>query len=232
MHTSAYKLFDHFKDQFDPGHLFVEIGSDRGGGSTQYLASLARTTGNDFITVDTDPILFGQNIQSVVMTGEKFVTDKLPSMGKLVNLVYLDNFDWTQSPVSVRRGDASADMYNLIKEYASTKGVELNNVNSSLAHLRQIKGLLPYMHEECVVLFENTTFNHITDSFVGKGGAAAYALMLEGFSVISASYKETYLLMGRNVAAPGLPNLNLDKLNRIHPDPKVRSDSVLYSNIS
>lgn len=39
-------------DQIDSGSIFVEIGSDRGEGSTKYFANLAMTLGCPFITVD------------------------------------------------------------------------------------------------------------------------------------------------------------------------------------
>ena len=41
MANHAYKLFDDVVGQLETGHLFVEIGSDRGGGSTQHLSNLA-----------------------------------------------------------------------------------------------------------------------------------------------------------------------------------------------
>jgi hypothetical protein len=49
--AAAYRLLDDFVDDLDHGNM-IEIGSDRGEGSTRWLAEFAAKTGRDFFTVD------------------------------------------------------------------------------------------------------------------------------------------------------------------------------------
>ena len=229
MQNAPYQLFDQLKDQIEPGSLFVEIGSDRGGGSTYYLQNLARQTKNDFITVDIDPVYLGSSIKSVKMAGEDWVQDQLPTIGSKVRLVFMDGFDWTTQPTAVRNGTASPDTYNLISDYEK-KNLQLNNVNSAMAHILQVIGLLPNMEDKCAIMFCDTWFNYTLDTFEGKGAGAVYMLLAEGYNVLSASYQLNYIMMGRGMNSPaGYPNLDMSKLNKIYSGPKKRPDEILYS---
>jgi hypothetical protein len=49
--AAAYRLLDDFADDLDPGNM-IEIGSDRGEGSTRWLAEFAARQGKKFYTVD------------------------------------------------------------------------------------------------------------------------------------------------------------------------------------
>lgn len=49
--AEAYRLLEELADDLDAGS-FVEIGSDRGEGSTAWLNSFAAATGRDFFSVD------------------------------------------------------------------------------------------------------------------------------------------------------------------------------------
>ena len=195
------------------------------------LVILPRTSGNEFTTVDVDPVFLGAGITAHQMSGEAFVKNKLPTLGKSVNLVYLDSVDWTKQPMLIRRGTGLAGEYNLISEYETRHNFDLNNVSCSVSHLKQVLGLLPFMDDKCVIMLEQTWFNATQDVFVGKGGSAVYLLLAEGFTVLSASWKEGYVLLGRNVSAPGLPTLNLDRLNKIQSNLAVRNDIALYDNV-
>jgi len=231
MLNSPYKLFDQLKDQLEPGRLFVEIGSERGGGSTYYFSNLSRQTLNDFVTVDIDPVYLGPNIQAVTMSGEEWVTTNLPEMGKKISLVFLDGFDWVAQPMQLRSGTVSPDVYNAVDEYAK-KGLVLNNINCAVAHMKQINGMLPYMDDKCVVMFCDTWFNYTLDAFEGKGAGAVYLLLTEGFEIISSSYKSNYVMLARNMRpnAP-MPNLNQARLAVKYEGPKQRPDALLYDNV-
>jgi hypothetical protein len=229
MSDMPFKLFEKIKNQIEPNSLFVEIGSDRGSGSTYYLQQLADETRNSFVTVDVDSILLNPKIRSVTTSGESWVVNELPKEGKKVGLVFLDNFDWLTSPIAVRQGTAGPETYNLISEYKN-KHMELNNINSTVAHTKQILGLLPYMHTKCAVLLGDTKFNIASDSFSGKGSAAVYILLSEGFSILSASYKSNYILMGRGMREESLPNIDQSALSKIYTGEQKRADTIVYFN--
>lgn len=228
MSTTAYTLFDQIKSQLSSGDLFVEIGSERGGGSSLYFQNLANETRNDFITVDIDPIYFGPKIKTATMSGELFVKNRLPELNKQISIAFLDGFDWTYQPVTVRNGSASSDVFNKIDEY-SKRNTTLNNVNSGVSHMTVISGMLPFMAEKCAVMFADTWFNHTTDTFCGKGVGAIYLLLAEGFHLLSNSYKSNYVLLGRNIQhRTVLPVLNLDRLSQKYDGLIKRADALLY----
>jgi hypothetical protein len=230
MQNPPFQLFDQIIGQLGTGCLFVEIGSDRGSGSSYHMANLARTTGNDFITIDIDPVYLGSQVKTATMTGEAWTKNVLPTLGVKVSIGLLDGFDWTFYPTSVRAGVAGPDVYNLITEYAS-RGYVLNNINSAMAHTQQVLNMLPFLNETCAIMFCDTWFNYALDTFEGKGAGAAYLLMAEGFNVVSASPDTKYVLMGRNVRGDGMPTLNFDRLNQVYTGPAKRADTIMYDNI-
>lgn len=230
MQNPPFQLFDQIIGQLGSGCLFVEIGSDRGSGSSYHMANLARVTGNDFITVDIDPVYLGSQVKTATMSGEAWTGDVLPTLDKKVSIGLMDGFDWTFYPTSVRSGGAGPDVYNLISEYAK-KGLVLNNVNSAMAHTTQIVNMLPHLNDKCAILFCDTWFNYALDTFEGKGAGAVYMLMAEGFVPISASPDTKYILMGRGVQGDGMPNLNFDRLAQVYTGAVKRADALLYDNI-
>lgn len=231
MSNTAYTLFESVKDQLGAGNLFVEIGSERGEGSTMFLQKLATQTQNDFITVDIDPIYLGPSINAATMSGEQWVSRVLPTLKKKVSLAYLDGFDWIYKPEMVRGGTASVDTYNLIGEY-SKKGLKLNNVESSLSCLRQVIGMLPHLADRCAIIFDDTWFDAKSDTFMGKGGSSVYFLLANGFELLSASPKLSFLMLGRSVKPlHPIVNLNIDSLSYKYSGPKKRLDEVIYSYV-
>ena len=231
MLNPPYQLFDFVAPDLPTGGLFVEIGSDRGSGSAPYLANLARSKGADFLTIDVDPVYVGAGIKTVQLSGEDWTANVLPTLNKKISLLLLDNFDWTAAPTAVRNGTATPDVYNLIKQYAA-KGLVLNNVNSSMAHLTQVLNALPYLDSTCTIMLCDTWFNYTLDTFEGKGAGAVYLLLAEGFRIISASYQSNYLLLGRGTfgSVASLPNLDLSSLNQVYPSKVIRPDAILYVN--
>jgi hypothetical protein len=232
MQNPPFKLFDsieRFKTEIGTNNLFLEIGSDRGSNSSYFLFNLAKESGNDFVTVDVDPIYLNSNIKAFTMKGEDFINEVLPSLKEKVSLVYMDGFDWTSRPVDVRSGSASPDSYNLISEYAKKHEV-LNNVNSAVTHTKQILELLPHLASKCAIMFCDTWFNYTLDTFEGKGAGGVYVLLSSGFEIISASAKSPYILLARGLSAADLPNLNLDALSKVHTGVNRPPNQIIYSN--
>jgi hypothetical protein len=227
---TAYALLDKIKDQIETNCLVVEIGSARDGGSTYYLKNLANQSGSDFVTVDPDPIYLGASIKTATMRGEDWVKTELPKTDRKIGVAFIDGFDWIDQPNLVRTGNALPDIVNLIAEYKK-KGMTLNNINSAVVHTKQILGMLPYMHSKCVVLFNNTRFDNQNDAFIGKGAGAVYALLAEGFQILSTSYKSNYVMVGRNIRSVNLMNLNLDTLSEKYMGPPKRQNTIIYNDI-
>lgn len=169
----------------------VEIGAERGEGSTSFLSALARQLDTTFYSVDIarDPFW---------MTGEQFLEHAYPSYGEQIGLAYLDNFDWTYE------GIKGMDWYpQQVAEYAAL-GLELTNENSQAAHLKQAQLIAQHASPDCLILFDDTwpVFGEFWD---GKGGTAVLWLLDNGFQVVEQSDPlwpgeecfDGYVLMGR-----------------------------------
>jgi hypothetical protein len=61
--AAAYRLLEEYADDLDSGNM-IEIGSDRGEGSTRWLAEFAARGGRDFFTVDFSPEGFNNALRS------------------------------------------------------------------------------------------------------------------------------------------------------------------------
>ena len=98
--AAGYKLLAEMLGELDAGD-FVEIGSDRGEGSTAALAQMAGATGRGFYSVDFSPIGFDRARRACGACahqglGEDFLrhTFREVSQHKFIAFAYLDNYDW------------------------------------------------------------------------------------------------------------------------------------------
>jgi hypothetical protein len=98
MGAQAYGLIEDIP--FLPGECVVELGSERGEGSTYYFVEYCGGRGIPFYTVDPDKN-DGYTTASQIarchaycMTGEQFLAEVFPSFGLKIKFAYLDNFDW------------------------------------------------------------------------------------------------------------------------------------------
>jgi hypothetical protein len=131
----------------------VEIGSERGEGSTTYLANFAKRHGISFYTVDFDPIQYEAAKQicgdsAFCMKGEDFLQNVFPTLKKTIAFLYLDNFDFIYDHL-VGLVD------NQIHRYKDL-GVSMNNENSKLVHLHQTQLAEPFMHPQGLILCDDT----------------------------------------------------------------------------
>lgn len=226
-----YELFEQLKDQLDNDRLFLEIGTSRdGAGSTQFLSRLAYQTSNKFVTVDVDPVLVNAAlITKYTMSGEEFADTVMPTIKNRISLLLMDGFDWIQSPSDVRTGKASQDAYNLIEQYEQ-RHEQLNNVNSAVSHTLQLLKLRNHFADRCAVMFCETWFNWQLDTFEGKGAGGVYVLLADGFKVISADPNSRYILLGKGIMRPpGMPNLNVDALNKKYTGPSKAPNRIIYN---
>ena len=160
----------------------IEIGEGKGDGSSEFLEVMCDRWGIPFFSVDvrTKPQSNIRMANFYSMTGEEFLTDVFPKKDLLVAGAYLDNFDWCWNPQHMETLPVDDWQSVQSREYVS-RGVYLNNVNSSLTHLRQTMLLEPFMVEKGLILFDDTWFNANDETFGGKGGAAIYHLLEKGW---------------------------------------------------
>ena len=199
-------LYQKVEDYLDhlattPDGVFVEIGSDKGDGSTLPLANMAKTLGQRLITVDieqhikgklqyrypNDPII--DNIDCVCAQGSQWAQEIFPNLKLSVACLYLDNFDWDY-------GDSQWGhlIQEQQQEYAKL-GYEMTNFNSQLEHLKQMIALLPYMAESSIIVCDDTyTWN---SCWVGKCGAVVPLLQLHGYTIIEKD--DSAVMLARNL---------------------------------
>jgi hypothetical protein len=178
MGAQAYRVIEQLSIDWTNGCI-VELGSESGEGSTQYLSEFSKQVPVPFYTVDPDPGAYSR-AKSICgdgafkSTGEEFLASQFSSFGTVIKFLYLDNFDWMWDAQD--QGTVSA--YE--RQYAEN-GLVLSNENSQKAHKAQVIAALPFMGPGSFVLFDDTFYNARWD---GKGGLAVPALISAGFSVI------------------------------------------------
>lgn len=170
-------------DDYDLTGSVVEIGTERGEGSTQYLINACKKAGNKFYTVDFDynaPTFSEAN--QYRMMGELFFEDHFPKEEKIC-FAYLDGFDWIYDEPDGWIPDWIPDQI----EYYSRYGLEMNNENSQLSHLTLTKAVAEHAAEKCVIVFDDTFYDYFTGDPGGKGGTAIYWLLEQGWHDIEIS---------------------------------------------
>lgn len=189
MGMMPYKMLDNCFQQLHTDNLkcVVEIGSERGEGSTAYLRDWTRKFAIDFHTVDvttdaqqhfandTEP---GAINFHVVDTGHAWCRDILPTLGKQISVLYLDNFDWID-PVNLQY----QWLHDQIAAY-SARGVVMSNANSQEEHRLQTEYCLPYMADQSIILIDDT-YNDVCSptGWGGKCGTAIPLMLAAGFHV-------------------------------------------------
>lgn len=183
-------------------NIVVEIGSERGEGSTKFLYQWAQNQNIDFYSVDVledasknselAP-LSGIKFQ-VAETGHAWCRDILPTLNKKIKVLYLDNFDWTDPANLIYPW-----LHELIGSYAK-RGVIMNNENSKEEHRLQAVHCVPYMDEQSIVIFDDTWPAHHTESgYDGKSGTAIPVFLNAGFKIKQDNLGRLFCYRGLNL---------------------------------
>lgn len=185
----------------------VEIGSERGEGSTRYFVDFARRYGISFYTVDFDPVQYENakrmcesgdsdtdsvEIKAFCMKGEDFLADVFPSMNKSIMFLYLDNFDFIYDHLVGLVDDQISTYKNL--------GVTMNNKNSKLVHLKQTQLAEPFIHHHGVVLCDDTFKRG--DEWDGKCSLAVPYLLSRGWHIIETDHGTQHHANGYVILEP------------------------------
>ena len=205
-----YKEVERFIDAVDPSGAWVEIGVDRGEGSTKFFADIAKTKGTKFYGVDADEnqitrartVLSAQgqmvlgadgqfylaqaplpdHIELVHARGEDFLEQfARDNPDKKFSLVYLDNFDWDYWVGGQEESFVPAQK----QHYRDYMGTEMTNINSQKAHLLQAMRLIPLMTEKSIIVCDDTWYHPNEGVFIGKCSAVIPYLLLHGYEVLN-----------------------------------------------
>jgi hypothetical protein len=200
-----YRNIEPFLDQIDPG-AWIEIGVDRGEGSTKYFSDLAQQRATKFYAVDYDPAQIQRITQTLTATGNAIINldgtishelGALPDhvtvvqakgedflstydITNKVSLVYLDNFDWDYWVGRQEESFVPAQK----QHYRQTMGTEMTNINSQQAHLLQAIHLMNMMTDNSIIVCDDTWYHPEEGVFIGKCSAVIPYLLLNGYQIL------------------------------------------------
>lgn len=203
-----YKNVEQFIDRIDQGS-WIEIGVDRGEGSTKFFSDLSKKHATKFFAVDADINQVTKAQQNLSLTGNATINPNgtiTPEFGpppahvvfvhgrgevfidqliknhpdERVSLVYLDNFDWDYWVGREEEAFVPAQK----EHYRKTMGIEMTNINSQQAHLLQAMKLLPIMTENSIIVCDDTWYHPHEGVFVGKCSAVIPLLLLNGYTIL------------------------------------------------
>lgn len=198
MGANGHGLLGIYTEIFKPGNAIIEIGC--GKHSTPLLYDIARKTQQTFYACDNQhPEIaeIGQDNEDFIyvdLPGEEFLANHFQHNGERISAAYLDNFDWMYQPEIYRTENKPDFLNKLVKEYAEN-GLDLNNVNSSMAHLTQSILIDRYSAEQCAILFDDTWFDYTHEVYLGKGSAAVIYLLNRGWRVAQEISPQSHAVM-------------------------------------
>lgn len=157
----------------------VEIGSERGEGSTDYLSQLARDKSTELYTVDIveNDIPEKVHLKKFTMTGEDFLENQFSKLDRRIAILYLDNFDWIWDESNV------PDWIRNQISFYQTKGLTMNNVNSTITHMRQMILAEPFLCDKALVICDDTFYLFGPGTYAGKCSAVVYYLLSKGWRI-------------------------------------------------
>lgn len=183
----------HFSEALDYVHRIdfdgdvLEIGSERGAGSTYIFSTLAHNVGKTLYSVDVDHDVIERNISRFEtfpfqlpvsfhhQTGEQFLAE---NKDLRFSVVLLDNFDWQWNP------NSTEDFIQAqVDRYKTEFNLEMNNLNSQKTHLAQAIAMTPMLTDKAIIVCDDTYWVYEFGVYTGKCGAAIPYLLTQGFHV-------------------------------------------------
>jgi len=165
--------------------IIVEIGSDRGEGSTSWFNDFAKQKNVDFYSVDVTDYasmrfkhLNNTNFE-ITRSGAEWAKNKLPKIRKNIKVLYLDNYDWLATNVGKKTDGEEKQM----REY-KTRGVKMSNLDCQREHIAQMYYCLEYMADNSVIICDDTPFQHHSQIYIGKNGAVVPLLLNFGYKIV------------------------------------------------
>jgi hypothetical protein len=155
----------------------VEIGSERGEGSTFWLSTFCAERDVTFHTVDIDPHIH-KNAVSIVSEHPKSHAhlssgeDFLAGLDQCISFAYLDGFD------CIPKGFETAKFVRDCANRYQQIGLHLSNDECEASHLRQAELFVAKAATRCTLLIDDT---FLAESWSGKGALAMPYLRTQGF---------------------------------------------------
>jgi len=171
--------------------IILEIGSDHNEGSTEFFNGLSVNWEIPFYTVDVidEPQHRFTHLDHIIWqveTGSVWTKTVLPTLGKQIKVLYLDNYDWANP-------GPNAD--NIKANYAQ-RNVEWSNMGSQIEHLAQMINCLHYMAPQSLVICDDTPLVEHAGTYTGKCGAVVPLLLFNGYKIVYSGNNGVILARG------------------------------------
>jgi hypothetical protein len=159
--------------------MILEIGSDQNEGSTEFFNGLSVNWEIPFYTVDVviEPqrrLAHLDHIIWQVETGSVWTKKILPTLGKQIKVLYLDNYDWSNP-------GSNADT---IRTSYAFRNVDWSNLGSQIEHLHQMVNCMPYMADQSLIICDDTPLVDHSGTYTGKCGAVVPYLLCNGYRIV------------------------------------------------
>lgn len=169
-----YTKFEEHISHCDNGDI-LEIGMDRGEGSTKYLIDLAKKRKISYVGVDIESKSFsGDNVHCYHMTGEQYLAQN----NRQFSIVYLDNYDW-----NYWKDLNTGPMPQQKTKYKQILNETISNVYSQRSHLLQAIALTDYLTPNATIMCDDTWWVKDYHCYMGKCSSAIPYLISLGFEV-------------------------------------------------
>lgn len=181
-HLNSKLYIDGLK--FSNNNIIVEIGSDRGEGSTAWFNKIAEQVDVDFYSIDVNDYALNtfkhlEHTKFIVTeSGSKWAHEELPKLDKKIKVLYLDNYDWISTMDNIRDNELQQ------KDEYKSRGVDMSNLDCQREHLYQMIGCLPYMDQESLIICDDTPYNRSSGIYFGKNGAVIPYLLNYGYKIV------------------------------------------------
>jgi hypothetical protein len=180
-----FKSAEKYLNKGNADSVFVEIGSDRWEGSTEYFANLAIDNNTVLHTVDIDKSISARlgSLPGTIWhheVGSTWASKIFPIINKPINCLYLDNFDYNWAV-----NEFSSMILDQQNQYKEKFNIDMNNQTCQVEHLQQMIALYPYMIKDGIVICDDTY--QYNDCWIGKCGAVVIFLLANGYQILEAA---------------------------------------------
>lgn len=191
------RAYTKIKDIGPMNGVVIEIGSERGEGSTKFLSNFCLKNNLDFYSIDFEKEAYDrasiiEGVKAYNTTGEIFLRVIFPKFNHMISFAYLDGFDF------ILPGMREQIVRNQRKVYSSY-GFNLSNNNSMKSHLLISELILQYASDKCYIIIDDTWFNG--KNYKGKGGLAVPFLLENDFKIIECGTNKnifnSYVFLGK-----------------------------------
>ena len=166
--------------------VIIEVGTGPyGEASSVFFANLSKKTGASFHTIDINPDMINtlkhfmpEDLDYTFYNtdGESFFANY--PLEKQISVLYLDNYDW------IYKGqEGTKYIKEQLDRYKTVYNIEMNNISSTIAHLRQLLNAYKHLNTQCIIAIDDTWYDETLGTYMGKGSACVYYLLAHGWSI-------------------------------------------------